>query len=352
MVKFSLEERKQKILQVVIHHYIRTAKPVGSQTITEDYKFGLSSATIRNILSSLEKDGYLSHPHTSSGRVPTDKGYRFYVDSLRQLQQLTHEEEQRIDHEYESQRLELDRIMQETSRMLSLLSHYTAFVLTPSMVNDRIKRLELIPIEPGKILAVLMTEAGLIRHRMINFDEAVSVRELSELNRILNRNITGLNLKNIGLEIFKKLKEEKARQQKYMDFLDALLDQAFNLSEEGELYVEGASNILQLPEFRDYDKIRNIFKVMDEKKMLTDVLEQKIQEHGVKVLIGEENTCKDLQECSIVTSTYKAGDKTLGALGIIGPKRMEYSKMIALVDYFSKMINKTLNRQPKEKEKE
>jgi heat-inducible transcriptional repressor len=144
------------------------------------------------------------------------------------------------------------------------------------------------------------------------------------------------------------LHTEKVKQERNLQLLEILLQQAFNLADESELYLEGTGNILSQPDFSDYDKLRNIFKVIDEKKMLTDVLETKFEDRGVRVLIGEESTCKDLEECSIVTSTYRAGDKTMGALGIIGPKRMEYSKMIALVDYFSKIINKTLNRQKKE----
>lgn len=349
MVKTTmlLEDRKQKILQIVIHHYIRTAKPVGSQTIIEHYDFDLSSATIRNILSSLEKEGYLTHPHTSSGRVPTDKGYRFYVDRLMQLQQLTHAEEERIEQEYESQRLELDRVMQETSRMLSLLSHYTGFVLSPSLADERIKRLELLKIDRDKILAVIVTESGQVRNKIMVFDEEVSDKELAGVNRLINKNITGLNIRDIGKELFDQLYREKAKQIKYLNLLDKMLHQAFDLERAGELYLEGTSNILEQPEFGNYEQIRNIFKVIDEKKMLCELLEQKIENQGVRVLIGQENSCRDLQECSIVTSTYKAGDKTMGALGIIGPKRMEYSKMIALVDYFSKLIDKTLNKKPK-----
>ncbi len=348
MARTSLQERKQKILQIVIHHYIRSAKPVGSETIIEKYKLEVSPATIRNTLADLEKEGFLTHPHTSSGRVPTDKGYRFYVDSLVQLQRLTQEEEQRIDHEYENQRMELGRVMQETSKMLSMLSHYTGFVLTPSVVNDQVRRLELIKLDGNNILAVLVTVSGLIRHKVIVFEGNTNSAELGELNRMLNRNIAGLDIKDIGTEIIRKLHTEKVKQERNLQLLEILLQQAFNLADESELYLEGTGNILSQPDFSDYDKLRNIFKVIDEKKMLTDVLETKFEDRGVRVLIGEESTCKDLEECSIVTSTYRAGDKTMGALGIIGPKRMEYSKMIALVDYFSKIINKTLNRQKKE----
>ncbi len=244
--------------------------------------------------------------------------------------------------------MELGRVMQETSKMLSMLSHYTGFVLTPSVVNDQVRRLELIKLDGNNILAVLVTVSGLIRHKVIVFEGNTNSAELGELNRMLNRNIAGLDIKDIGTEIIRKLHTEKVKQERNLQLLEILLQQAFNLADESELYLEGTGNILSQPDFSDYDKLRNIFKVIDEKKMLTDVLETKFEDRGVRVLIGEESTCKDLEECSIVTSTYRAGDKTMGALGIIGPKRMEYSKMIALVDYFSKIINKTLNRQKKE----
>ncbi|MDD5131950.1 MAG: heat-inducible transcriptional repressor HrcA [bacterium] len=348
MTRISLQERKQKILQIVIHHFIRTGKPVGSETIIEKNKLGVSPATVRNILAALEKEGYLTHPHTSSGRVPTDKGYRFYVDSLMQLQQLTQEEEQRIEKEYESQRGALDSVMQETSKMLSMLSHYTGFVLTPSPAADRLKRLELVKLDRDRVLAVLVTDAGFIRHKIINVDQDVNSTELLSINRMLNKNVYGISVNDISAEIFKRLQQEKNKQVKYINIMEKLIQQAFALDEEGELYLEGTSNILSQPDFADYEKVRNIFKVIDEKKMLCELLEEKVSHEGIKVIIGEETPCKELQECSIVTSTYRAGDKTLGALGIIGPKRMEYSKMIALVNYFSKLINKTISRTTKE----
>ncbi|MDD5491591.1 MAG: heat-inducible transcriptional repressor HrcA [bacterium] len=352
MTRISLEERKQKVLQIVIHHFIRTGKPVGSETIIEKNKLEVSPATVRNILAALEKEGYLTHPHTSSGRVPTDKGYRFYVDSLMQLQQLTQEEEQRIEREYESQRGALDSVMQETSKMLSMLSHYTGFVLTPSPAADHLKRLELVKLDRDRVLAVLVTDAGLIRHKIIDVDQDVNSTELLSINRMLNKNVYGISVNDIGTEIFKRLQQEKSKQVKYISIMEKLVQQAFALDEEGELYLEGTSNILSQPDFADYDKVRNIFKVIDEKKMLCELLEEKVSHEGIKVIIGEETPCKELQECSIVTSTYRAGDKTLGALGIIGPKRMEYSKMIALVNYFSKLINKTLSKTTKEPKRE
>jgi heat-inducible transcriptional repressor len=352
MSRIALQERKQKILQIVIHHYIRSAKPVGSETIIETYKLEVSPATVRNILAELEKEGFLTHPHTSSGRVPTDKGYRLYVDSLMNLQHLTQEEELRIDKEYESQRIALDSVMQETSKMLSMLSHYTGFVLTPSPAVDRLKRLELVKVDRDRILVVLVTETGLIRHKIIDVDQDVNSTELLAINRLLNKNVFGISVNDIGLEILKRLQQEKVKQINFINVLEKLVQQAFALDEEGELYLEGTSNILSQPDFADYEKVRNIFKVIDEKKMLCDLLEKKVSHEGVKVIIGEETPCKELQECSIVTSTYRSGDKTLGALGIIGPKRMEYSKMIALVDYFSKLINNTLNRTTRESARE
>ncbi len=352
MSRISLEERKQKILQIVIHYYIRTGKPVGSETIIEHNKLEVSPATVRNILAALEKEGFLTHPHTSSGRVPTDKGYRFYVDSLMQLQQLTQEEEQRIEKEYESQRGALDSVMQETSKMLSMLSHYTGFVLTPSPAVDHLKRLELVKVDRDRLLAVLVTDAGVIRHKIMDLDQDVNSTELIAINRLLNKNVYGISVNDISAEIFKRLQQEKIKQVKYISIMEKLVQQAFALDEEGELYLEGTSNILSQPDFADYDKVRNIFKVIDEKKMLCELLEEKVSHEGIKVIIGEETPCKELQECSIVTSTYRAGDKTLGALGIIGPKRMEYSKMIALVNYFSKLINKTLSKSTKELKRE
>lgn len=344
MTKQDLADRKQKILQAVIHHYIRTAKPVGSETIIEHYRFDLSPATVRNILGSLEKEGYLTHLHTSGGRVPTDKGYRLYVDKLMQMQRLTRNEERRIEKEYELQRLEIDRIMQETSKMLSMLSHYTGFVLSPSNVEDTLSRIELIKIGAAKVLAVIVTEAGLVRHRIIPLTEEIIEGELSELNSALNKSMVGVSVKNIDLEIIRRVHQERAKQQKYLQIMENILSQAFRSMNEGEIYLEGTSHILEQPEFVNYEKMLNVIKIIDEKRMFFDLLGDTIESQGVRVLIGQENAYKDLQECSIVTSTYKAGDRTVGVLGIIGPRRMEYSRMVALVDYFSHLINRILNK--------
>lgn len=345
-----LDDRKQKILQAIIHHYIKTATPVGSKTIKKNYHFPYSTASIRNIMAELEKAGYLAHIFTSSGRVPTDKGYRFYVDKLMEIQSLTEEEEKHIKKEYEIRQQELEQIMRETSRLLSLSSRYTGFVLAPKLEDDTVRRLELMPLENKKILAVLMTETGIIRHKILSLEEEIKDDDLRRVNKIVNEKLKGVSLGKLSPAIIKKIIEEKQYQDKIYEVAWKLTRQAFNIEAGNELYLEGAANILTHLDFNDYNKMRNIFKIIEEKKILCNILQNEIKGNGVKVFIGKENTCKDLADCSIVSSTYKAKDKTIGALGIIGPKRMEYPKMIALVECMSKVVNKTLSKLMKETE--
>lgn len=340
----DFKERKKKILQVVIRHYVRTARPAASRMIVRDYDFPFSSATIRNVLAELEEEGYLTHPYTSAGRIPTDKGYRFYVDRLMEAQKLTQEEARRIEREYRAKRRGLEEVLRQTSKMLSHISHHAGFILSPTLDRSFLKHIELVPLGGKRILAVLVIQAGLIRHKTIQLNYNLKRSQLYRISKLLNEKLSGLPLSQMREEMNRIIEQES---NKYLGLLQAakgLIGQAFT-SEESEIYLEGSANILASvkEDLYDYAGAGSVFRAIEEKRIILDIVRRLVQNEGVKVLIGKENLYPELKDFSVVSSTYKSGNRVVGALGIIGPKRMEYPKMVALVDFVAKAINNILN---------
>jgi len=337
-------ERKKKILQVVISHYVSTARPVASGIIVRDYDFPFSSATVRSVLADLEKEGYLTHPYTSAGRIPTDKGYRFYVDRLMEVQKLTQEEERRIEREYLTKRREMEEVMRQTSKMLSLISHHAGFILSPALDRSSLKHIELIPLGEKRILAILVTHAGLVRHRTIQLNYDLKRSQLYKISKLLNKKISGLPLSQMKGKMNRIIEQESSQYLNLLQAAKGLIGQAF-ASEESEIYLEGSANILASikEESYDYLRVRSIFRAIEEKRIILDIVRRLVKSDGVKVLIGKENLYPEMKDFSVVSSTYKSGNKVVGALGVIGPKRMEYSKIVALVDFVAKVVNNILD---------
>lgn len=352
----ELDQRKRKVLQTVIHEFVRTGKPVGSTAIAASGRLGLSSATVRNILSELEKEDLITHPHTSAGRVPTDKGYRTYVDSLIELQRLAIQEETKIRREYETRGKEIEDLMSQTSKMLSSLSHYTGFVMTPKLGKNKFARMELVQLSDRRILVAMVTESGLTRHFIIRPDSEIPREHLRGIARIMNQSFQGCTLQEVQLKMMDRLEQAREQFRNIMELAQEIGQEIGKLS-ANELYVEGTSNILSLPDFSKTEEIQDFFKLMEEKEMLTRVFEKELLGHsgesfaegahlkgrrGVNVRIGSENPIKALKNLSLVSSTYQLPDRTVGVLGILGPKRMEYPKMMALVNYVSQAVDKFL----------
>ncbi|MBI2118079.1 MAG: heat-inducible transcription repressor HrcA [Elusimicrobia bacterium] len=369
----EIEERKKKVLQYVIHEHIRTGKPVGSHSISNTSRLGLSSASIRHTLFELEKSGMIAQPHASAGRIPTDKGYRLYVDSLVEMQRLAVQEQVRIQTEYEARIKEIEDFMSQTSRMLSTLSHYTGFVMTPKWEKNIFSCLELVPITSKRVLCAMITESGMAKHFTINTQIEIPREHLRKIARIINQNFQGSTLENVKLKLVECL-ENLQEETKEIFSLAREIGEEIKKFSSGEIYLEGAGNILSLPDFSGTADLQNLLKVIEEKQILTNILENEILEdqksqnskeqiktknlnerlqtksehleskkiRRVHVRIGSENLNKALQNLSVISSTYQLADKTVGVLGILGPKRMEYPKMISLVDYISQMVNKML----------
>lgn len=342
------QSRKEKILQAVVHLFIKTGKPVGSTTIVDNYKLPLSGATIRNVLAELERDGYLTHPHTSAGRVPTDRGYRFYVDAIANVQRLAIAEEQRIAEEYARRRKEIDDLMLATSRVLSALSHCTGFILPPKAGIDKLRRVELVPVSSSQILGVLVSESGFVRNQMIDVQRVPDDETVRSASRFLNEQLGGLSLEEAQARLVSELDRFETRQAAQNELIKALYRGLFDADYQKDMVVEGTSNVLKFPEFRDYETMRNFAQLVDEKQALGEVLMKGLGSSGLQVRIGSE-VRPEWKDFSVVSSGYHLNGRPVGVLGIVGPKRMEYERMMAIVNTVAKLVNRFLDNAPPSK---
>ncbi len=333
------QARKEKILQAVVHLYIRTGKPVGSSTIGDNYRLNLSPATIRNVLADLEKEGFLTHPHTSAGRIPTDRGYRFYVDSIVNIQRLAAEEEQRIRTEYTKRRRELEDLMLSTTRVLSALSHCTGFVLPHKEIVEKLRRVDLIPFNREQVLAVLVSESGFVRNHVMNVGTAPDQDALRKASNFLNDRLAGLEFPEAQTRLTSELMRFEHEMRDEQALLTTLGKDLFGLGapQDQDLYVEGASNIFNFPEFQDYEAMRTFAHLVDEKEALGQVLARELSQKGLQVRIGAE--MPELKDFSVVSTGYSLNGRPVGIIGILGPKRMEYERMMSIVNTVANLMS-------------
>lgn len=337
----SLNERSKRILEAIIEDYISTAEPVGSRAIMHRHGFALSSATIRNVMSDLEEYGFLASPHTSAGRVPTAKAYRLYVDSLLQVRGIAEDEQEAIRRRCSIIGKDVAEILKDTSRTLSTISHYTGIVLAPRLSGNIFRHIEFVKLGHRRILAVLVSAGGMVQNKIFESDAELSADDLLRMSNYLNELLQGLTIEQVRRRILEEMHNEKV-------LYDALLKRALELSEQAledegsEVFIEGQVNIFDQPEFADLGKMKEIFRAFEEKGTLVNLLDRCMSARGVNIFIGAESRLSSLEGMSIVTSTFKSGTNTLGVLGVIGPTRMGYGKVIPIVDYTAKLISTLL----------
>lgn len=325
----ELDARKMRILQAIVDDYILTAAPVGSRTIAKSTDIGLSSATIRNEMSDLEEMGFLEQPHTSAGRIPSDKAYRLYVNSIMHRAMLSSEEISAIKDHYSKKLSDVDDIVKQTAYVLSSVTKYTSMVLAPRIHAARLKYIHLVYIAEGRALIVIVTDAGIARDAMIRLPESVDEEDLEKLSRTLNSRLSGHRFDEISALNMNELMGDLADERLYLDAITASLRQSM---EEGPRRVElsGARNILNYPEYSDVDRARSLLATIEQK----DVLYRMLSGRGdveFTVTIGGENENDDMKDCSVVTARYRVGNEPVGSFGVIGPTRMNYSRVIALM---------------------
>ena len=340
MAEALLDERHCQVLTAVIAEYLETAEPVGSLAVARRHGLGVSPATIRNAMADLEEMGYLSQPHTSAGRVPTDKAFRLYVGSTLKDLRLPESEVARLRQQYAQPQGGIEQLMEQTSLHLSAFSRMTGVLLAPPLMQTRLARINLILLSDDRVLAVVVTDAGWVTTRTLTVESPVTSDDLRELSRQLTRRFGG--------KTFQEILDQVSAPPDPLDPLraraGAIVDQVFSLLRDRRLYIGGAMNILEHREFWDLETMRMLLRAFEEKAPLIDLLSTLATEQGVQVMIGRENPVEEMQECSLVTSTYTYHDRVLGILGVVGPKRMPYSKMIPLVDETARLVSQSLSR--------
>lgn len=334
-----LDERRRQVLLAVIAEYVENAEPVGSRSVSRRHMRGLSPATIRNAMADLEEMGYLSQPHTSAGRVPTDKAYRFYVDHLRGMPWGEKAAPPR-DAAPAPPASAAERLMAETPAALSQGTNMTGILLAPPLKQTALDRIELMPLAEGRALAVVVTETGWVTTQPLTVEGRLGADELREIGRALTRRFRG--------RTFQAIVDEIASPRDPLDPLwtrsRALLDQVVALLRARTLYVSGALNMLDHPDLGDVTTMRRLLHAFEEKARLIDLLSQMAQQRGVRVLIGNENPMEELREVSLIASTYTYRDQVLGVLGVVGPRRMLYSDVISIVDETARLVSSSLSR--------
>ena len=337
----GLDDRDKKVLQAVIDSYIATGSPVGSTVLVKKYDFGVSSATLRNIMAELEELGFLTHPHTSAGRVPTDKGYRYYIDSLISFDSDTEDIRGRLGEVSELQSGGFDELMEEASQFLAMLSHYTGVVVAPSEPEDQYKHIEFIRLRARQVLIIFVTNTGSVQNKLVELDERITQHDLNAFSRYLDEELERWTLTELRQRLLEKMHEEKL-------VFGSLMDETCRASQEvkerdsDKVYIGGASRILDTPEFADVEKMRSLFKAFEDKYKLVKLLDKSVAAEGIKVFIGSENPFFEMQGCSLVVGGYRAGN-VVGTLGVIGPVRMPYKQVIQVVDYTSKLLSRILS---------
>ena len=339
----KLTDRSQKILEAIIEEYIATAQPVGSKALTQNQGIKLSPASVRNVMAELEELGYLVSPHTSAGRIPTEKGYRFYVDTILRVSEMDRRQQDRIELQYRQQGLQMTDMLREASRTLSSISHYTGLVMIPRLKATIFRHIEFVKLSPRLILAVFVTQSGLVQNKLVEVDEDLSPRELEKITNYLNQTMTGLSIQDVRTRIITEMAQEKA-------LYDQLMRRAFTLSSaalvdesNGDVIIEGTSRFLEQPEFSDLDCMKRIVQTFEQKSALVELLDRGLESKGVQVIIGSETEHTELSDCSLITAAYSGKRGTLGTLGVIGPNRMPYATIIPIVDYTASLISRLLD---------
>lgn len=339
-----LNGRKIQILEAIINDYILTGEPIGSRTITKKYNFGLSSATIRNEMSDLEDMGYISQPHASAGRAPTDKGYRLYVDKMMKYRELTPEQLSFLQNMIVRNIDKMDYLMEETAKAVSLLTNYTTIAASSKAIRTRIKLIQLLPIDGRSLAFVLITDDKTVRNQVLHLPEVPEYNDLMQISAILNQELAGKAVEDFTAEMIPAVSAKVCALGNYDVLLRSVLETAYRLLAAGEtasFYLSGAKNILEFPEFSDIEKAKNLLQTFEEKDLLITLLGSD-EDASMQIVIGDENNIKEMKNCSIIKTNMRADEKNYGTIGILGPTRMDYAQAASVLDVIVKTIEQTI----------
>ncbi len=355
------DSRAEVLLAALIKEHLVTGEAVGSRVLSERFShgYGLSPATIRNVMSDLEEAGFVEQPHTSAGRIPTDKGYRYYVDNILSEARLSRSDLKAIDSSFSPADIDgmasPDRLMETASHVLSALSQNVGIVVSPSLAENRLKHIEFVHLPDKRILVVLVSSSNIIHNKVIRTtDDDLTQDELDRTARYINSEFSGKSLLTIRTEIVELMKEEKALYDRLLHNAVLLCERSLEGEEgsDGEVYVDGASNILTKPDFVDVERMRDLFRTFEEKsrliKILNECVAQDTQSYlgDVHVVIGREHPASSMRNCTLITAPYRVGsNEKMGTLGVVGPMRIEYARIMAMVNYMARLIEDRLSEQ-------
>jgi len=335
-----LTDRQVLILQVIVDDFIRSAQPIGSRSLSKKEEINFSSATIRNEMADLEELGFIEKTHTSSGRIPSEKGYRFYVDNLLLPQKLNHSDMAAIKSLFAERIYELEKIVQKSAKILSEMTNYTSIVLGPAVKDNRLKKLQIVPLNKDTAIAIIVTDTGHVENRMFHFPTSVDPSDVEKMVNILNERLAGVPLTNLNSKLYKEIAVLLRQHISSYDTLLNSIADTLNLPSHEKVFFGGKTNILSQPEFNDVEKIRSLMNMIEQE----DGLYQLIRKNpaGINIKIGTENDNSAMENCSLITATYSMGAEKLGTIAVLGPTRMEYSRVISLLQLISTDLSKVL----------
>lgn len=337
-----LTERQKQILLAIIDDYIISAEPVGSRTVSKKKGVGYSAATIRNEMADLEEMGYLEQPHTSAGRIPSQKGYRFYVDHLLTPYMWTKEDLLALHKHYSMKIDRVEQAIQHTTSILSKMTNYMTMILGPKISENKLKHLQIVPLFDRSAVSILVTDTGHVHQQRVTFPEGVSLSTIEKLVNLLNHRLTGVPLARLKQVVARELSGELTRYVDHYEKLTELVDQILQTEqEEQRVYTSGATRMLEQPEFRDVEKMKSLLDLMEKSETIVQLLRPETK--GVQVRIGHEIHVEAIHDCSIITASYTIHGEPVGTIGVLGPTRMDYGRVISLIDFLAKDFSKRLS---------
>lgn len=342
MAAIFLSDRMKIVLGILVKAYIASAEPVGSKIIAQSSTLNLSPATVRHLLAEMENLGLLHQPHPSAGRVPTEKGFRFYVDNLLDVHELSDREQQEIRSKYASYQPEPEDIFRETSRILSSSSRYMGVVWAPRMGPVVLQHIEFVKLKRHVVLAILVSTTGWVYHRVIDVEDDFSQTELDDLSNHMSGLLTGLTLSQVRERLLEQMRTVKSHYDRLLEQALKLGEKAFSSLNETDIFIDGRTNILGEPEFGNVTHMVDLFRAFEEKATMVKLLDKCLEPKGVQIAIGSESQVQEIETCSLVTSTYSLRGEVIGALGVIGPRRMDYSRIIPVVSYTARLLTEIL----------
>ena len=338
-----MDDRKRQVLLAIIQDYILTAEPVGSRTISKKYDIGVSPATIRNEMADLEDMGYIEQPYTSAGRIPSDKGYRYYVDFLMERLRLSEEEDAYIHQFYDRKIAGLEGVIRASGELISKLTSYATITLGPNLGSSTIKLIDVNSVDEERALLVVVTDTGLVEHRLLAVPVYISAEDLKMVSNVLQEKLRGLTLDEVSKTVFDEICHAMKVQKPFLHDIFDFIEQVLQGEESSNVYLDGTLNILKQPEFKNFEKVHSLLTLLQEKEIIKSLVNQPVPA-GLTVKIGGENQYKGIHDCSLITATYSFDNQVIGAIGVLGPTRMKYSKAFSIVEGITEALSEVLEK--------